>query len=553
VFEPVISSIPEELSPVEVGTDGPMSRREQARDRFLVVSTDGTVTWESPEGWARGTRLVDFVHPKDRRAFGVALAAATSDPGSQHTVKGRVAYAAGDWRPAELTIATHGTDSLVTIRETFGHPEAAADLVRRANQDSLTELANRAALQARLRAAEAGSGDASIALLYLDVDHFKRINDRHGHPIGDRVLRTVAERLRAAIRPGDMVARIGGDEFVVVAAEVSRDEVAAEIAERIRASMALPIRVGGRHVTATVSVGVAVGSARQATALLEHADAALYRAKGLGRNRAERYQGQGGGRHGVQPAIDEVLGEALDRDGLIVVYQPIIELASRRVVAVEALLRLRSDHGPLQTPDALLHLAEESGLIVSLGAGLLDQACYQAATWSEMFTDKAADTPNLVWPMSTRHVEQPRAADQALAILDAHGIPSHRLWVEVTERSLARPGPNARRNLDRLLTRGVHLVVQDFGAGPASLAWLRSFSPDAVKLDAMFMVGFGRDPRSTALVTGIVALCRPLGTAVVAQGVKDAAQVDHLEAIGCDQAQGSFFGDPGSAENLALR
>jgi diguanylate cyclase (GGDEF)-like protein len=532
------------------------ARRERGRDRFLVVALDGTVAWESPEGWASGARLANFVHPDDGPVLEEGLSQAAADPDHRPAVACRIVGATGDWRPAELTIAcgapgpTGLTGLLVTIRETYRQPDPAADLVRRASEDSLTELDNRATLLARLRAEEAATGDASLAVLYLDVDNFKKVNDRLGHAVGDRVLRTVAERLRTAMRPGDTVARIGGDEFVVVAAEVSQDEVAAEIAERIRANMAVPIRVGGRQLTTTVSVGVAVGPARRATSLLEHADVALYRAKGLGRNRAELYRKEGAGRRRGVPGPD-VLGEALDRDGLVVVYQPIVDLATRQMVAVEALLRLRAEDGPLQTPDALLHLAEESGLIVSLGAGLLDQACFQIASWSNNTAGKGSDVPGLVWPMSARHLEQPRATDQALDILDGHGLSPLVLSVEVTERSLIQPGPNARRNLDRLVQRGVRLVIQDFGAGPANLALLRHFSPDALKLDAAFMVGFGRDSRHTVLVEGVAALCRTLGVTMIAQGVEDSLQVDLLESFGCDQAQGSYFGDPLLAENLA--
>jgi len=533
------------------------TRREAARDRFLVLDSDGTVAWESPDGWARGAHLANFVHPNDHSALDDTFARAHEDPGSRHTVQGRIVNAAGDWRPAEITIATGPNGAaeapgiLVTIRETRGDAEPAADLVRRASEDSLTELDNRATLLTRLRTAEAAADDASLAVFYLDVDHFKKVNDRHGHAIGDKVLRTVAERLRTAIRPGDTVARIGGDEFVVVAAEVTREEVASEIAERIRAGMATPIRIGGRHVSATISVGVAVGPTRRALSLLEHADVALYRAKGLGRNRAELYRAEGAGRRAGVPGADEVLGEALDRDGLVVVYQPIVELAGRQVVALEALLRLHPDTGPLQTPDALLHLAEESGLIVSLGAGLLDHASRQIASWPDLESNERSETPNLVWPMSARHLEQPRAADQALGILAAHGLAPRRLSVEVTERSLIQPGPNARRNLDRLVQRGVGLVMQDFGAGPASLALLRHFSPTALKLDSAFMTGFGRDARHTALVEGIVALCRALGITMIAQGVEDSHQVDLLQAIGCDQAQGPYFGDPICTEKVA--
>jgi EAL domain-containing protein (putative c-di-GMP-specific phosphodiesterase class I) len=236
-------------------------------------------------------------------------------------------------------------------------------------------------------------------------------------------------------------------------------------------------------------------------------------------------------------APEEVLGEALDRDGLVVMYQPVVELATGRIVTIEALMGLRGAGGHVETPDALLHLAEESGLIVSLGAGMLDLACRQVA----------ASPSGLSWPMSARQLDEPRAADQVLATLAAHQLTPHRLAIEVTERTLSQPSQAARRNLDRLGQAGVRLVVQDFGAGPASLALLRDFTPDAVKLDAGFMVGFGQVPRLTALVEGIVALGRSLGLTVIAQGVADADQVALLQRLGCDQGQGPYLGEPAPA------
>jgi diguanylate cyclase (GGDEF)-like protein len=439
---------------------------------------------------------------------------------------------------------------------------ATADLVRRASEDSLTELDNRATLLDRLRAAETAPGDVSLAVLYLDVDHFKKVNDRLGHAGGDRVLRVVAERLRAAMRPGDTVARIGGDEFVVVAASVTRDEVAAVIAERIRSAMLAPIRIGGRQVVATVSLGVAVGAGRRASSLLEHADAALFRAKAQGRNRAELYRPEDGARRTEVPTPEHVLGEALDQDRLVVMYQPVVDVATGQVVTVDAMLGLHTSDDRIEAPEALLHLAEQSGLIVSLGAGMLDIACRDASAWPVTAAHRAlpgdgpgamaasggpAADPGLSWPMSARQLDEAHAAEQVLATLGAHHLAATRLSIEVSERTLAHPGPHARRNLECLTDRGIRLVVQNFGAGPASFALLREFSPHGFKLDPAFMVGFGEVPRLTALVEGIVALARCLGIVVVAQGVTTAGQAELLRQLRCQQGVGPYFGAPALA------
>ena len=483
-----------------------------------MLGSNATVQWEDPDGWAGDARLANFVHPDDRDRLAHCLEA-----GGRQELTARVLDDDGQWRTAQVTLTAltlaAGPEGqvFVCIRDAPGDATPPADLIKRANEDSLTELDNRASLLAHLRAAEAADDDSSLAVLYLDVDHFKSVNDRLGHTAGDTVLRTVAQRLRAAIRPGDTVARIGGDEFVVVAASVGNAEVATEIAERVRVLVGAPVKIGGRQITPTVSVGVAVGLGRAAPALLEQADVALYRAKHNGRNRTEVYIPDPS-RNGSVTAPEDVLGAALEGDGLVAVYQPVVDLIRGRVSDVEALMRLRVDSGRLENPEALLRLAEESGLIVSLGAGMLDLACREAATWG-------ADGPGLLWRISSRQLHEARAADQILTTLDGHGVAPHRLAVEVTESTLTQPGPPARRNLDRLANGGVRTVINGFGAGPASLALLRQFVPDALALDDAFLVGLGHDARHTAVLEGIAALGRTLGVTMIAKGVSDEDQV----------------------------
>ena len=516
-------------------------------DCYLLVDSAGTVLWENPEEWSGGACLLDLIHPAERALVSDALAEVAASPAQRRGVSCQVAAdGKGGWRPVEVDVAAAWRAAegllLVAIRPPRRPRDPLAQPRRQSTSDSLTGLGDRGALFVRLREAETAAGEEPLAVLYVDVDHFKQINDRLGHAAGDTVLRTVAERFQAAIRPGDTVARIGGDEFVVVATGVSHDDAAAEIAERVRASMVAPIRVGGRRVTATVSVGVAVGTGRTATLLMEHADVALYRAKGLGRNRAELYRPGTSARRSGAPAPEEVLGDALDRGALVVAYQPIVDLATDRVVYVEAVLRLRHGSGDLQAPDALLNLAEESGLIVSLGAGMLDLACHEAATWSGAQTYGSDVTPGLLWPMSARQLDESRAADQVLATLSTYGLEPAGLAVEVSEGSLQHPGPNAQRNLKQLSGRGVRLVVQDFGSGLAPLTFLRDFAPHALKLAQRYLAEFGQQSRPTQVVEAVLALGHAVGAITIAQGVDNDAQAARLRAAGCDWAQGALFG-----------
>ncbi len=519
-------------------------------DRFLLVDESGMVLWENPSGWGTGAKLQTFVHPSTRGLFDAVLADHAAGGTASQDVTCLVADERGRWRQAEIGVApmpgSQPERYLVTIRTPHSERHTPADLVRRATEDNLTGLSNRSTLLTHLRAAE-GAGDAGpLAVLYLDVDHFKQVNDAHGHAAGDAVLVAVADRLRTAVRPGDLISRIGGDEFVVVAGGVGDGDTATTIAERIRAGMVPPISAGGRSITATVSIGVAIGPRRWASSLLEQADGALYRAKDLGRDRVVLYElGHGDFRPGRLSA-EEILREALDRDRLVIVYEPVVELATGRTVIRATSTRLRGDDGRLESSDAMLRLATQSGLIVPLGAGVLDRACADAAAWRQ--GDEAA--PGVSWSMAAGHLEEPWAAEQVLSVLKSHGLTPESLSVEVAERSLLRPATNTRRNLDGLRERGVRLIVADFGEHLANLSVLQAYAFDALKLDPGLMAGFVRDNRHTAIVEGIIAMGKSLGVTVLAQGVEYGAQAYLLERMGCDWAQGSHFGSPVPREQL---
>ena len=457
-----------------------------------------------------------------------------------------------------------------------------------AGGDSLTSLPGREEALARLRLAEVADVDAEIAVLYIDVDYFKRINDRVGHSGGDAVLLAVADRLRTAVRPGDVVSRFGGDEFVVVAGGVGDGGSAAVIAERIRSGVSDPIRVNGRRLSVTVSVGVAVGPGSSARSLLEQADSALYRAKESGRNRVETYKAGDRLRGSRQVRPETVLAATLDRGGLGVAYEPIVELATGSVVAMRVSLRIVGDSGGAvripepsartrnvaggpedqpddedepdggadgaahtdadedalqqEHPEALLRLAEESGLIVSLGAGLLDTACSEACNWP-----KGSDgwpAVNMVWPMTARQLEEPRSAEQVLSILEDRRLAPGWLAVELTEESLTMGGPATRRTVSQLKDGGVRIMIGGFGEFTGSIALLREFPVDSLELGPAFLAGFGADSARIKLVNAVLAFGRLLDIDVAVRGVTTETEVTLLKALGCRWASGPYFGDP---------
>jgi diguanylate cyclase (GGDEF)-like protein/PAS domain S-box-containing protein len=438
-------------------------------------------------------------------------------------------------------------------RDMTDRKELETRLAHEATHDPLTGLPNRTLLMDRLDMAlgRARRSGTSTALIFCDLDHFKLVNDSLGHTRGDELLVAIAERLAEAIRPGDTVARFGGDEFVVLAEEIEDKAAAEAIAARLRRAVGRPITIAASELFVSVSVGIAVVD-RDGTdpeALISDADAAMYRAKATGRGRQVVFD-QGLRAEAVQRLDTEsALRRALDRRELRLHYQPIVELPGRRIVGYEALLRWEHPDRGLLLPADFVRVAEETGLIVPIGAWVAQQACAQLARWRAEGADDIWVAVNL----SARQLGGESLVADIDAAIRKVGIPSSALRVEITESLLIENVEQATATLRLLRELGVLVVVDDFGTGYSSLSYLSRFPVDVLKIDKSLMSGLGRDERDTAIVTAVVGLAHTLGLDAVGEGVEDARQLEALTALGCDHAQGYLLGRPRPGTEITAR
>jgi len=410
--------------------------------------------------------------------------------------------------------------------------------------DPLTGLANRALCRDRIAHALAHSERAgtAAAVLFVDIDKFKRVNDLFGHAAGDQLLIALARQMSAAMRPADTVARLGGDEFVVVCEDVD-ERTALALAARVAAAVQEPILAGGTRHTLSASVGIALGTGAgtDPDVLVGHADAAAYRAKGRDSGGVEIFDEGMRRRARDRRRTESDLEGALERHELELVFQPIVSLADRATVAHEALLRWRRVGRPAIDPAEFIPVAEESGLIVPIGSWVLDHACRRAA--DVIRVEGAPDTWVSV-NLSARQIAEPDLLDVITASLDASGLEPSALGVEVAETVLLHVTPAIVTSLERLKALGVRLVLDDFGTGYSSFQHLKDLPIDLIKIDRSFVATLERGRQDVAIVASVISMAEALGLDVVAEGVEDERQAAVLEHLGCPLAQGFLFGAP---------
>jgi diguanylate cyclase (GGDEF)-like protein/PAS domain S-box-containing protein len=441
----------------------------------------------------------------------------------------------------------------VFFRDVTERRRAEEQLAHLASHDALTGLPNRVRFRERLEAALArcAAGGRAVALLCVDLDHFKAVNDTLGHAAGDALLCQVAARLRGCVREGDLVARLGGDEFAVLQEEVRRPADAAALARRIVRTLSMPYDLEGRPALVGASVGIALALAapaagRQAEDLLREADVALYRAKAEGRGRCRLFETGMDERLRRRQALKPALRGAAARGEFELHYQPVVDLASERAVAFEALLRWRrpGGRGPVMVPPAeFVPVAEEAGLIGPIGEWVLRAACREAAGWPEGISVAVNLSP-------AQFADAARLVRSVAGALRAAGLAPGRLELEVTETVLLRDEAANLAALRALRALGVRLAMDDFGTGFSSLGYLRSFRFDKIKIDRSFVSDLPRGEQSLAIVRAAVGLGRALGMAVVAEGVETPEQLSALRGEGCALAQGFLWGRAVPAEEV---
>jgi diguanylate cyclase (GGDEF)-like protein len=416
----------------------------------------------------------------------------------------------------------------------------------RALHDPITGLPNRTLALDRLDQALRRGGDSTVAVIVVDLDRFKRINDTYGVAVGDEVVHAVGVSLRALAPPTDTVARLAGDSFAVICAESGDAEAAGSMAARIVGVLRTPVHAAGEELSLTVSVGVAIGGAGdEAGDLLRDADTALDRAKAHGRDRFELFDQALRARAVDRVQLERDLNGAAARGELYVVHQPIVSISGGHVTGTEALVRWRHPDRGVVPPGDFIGLAEETGLIAEIGTWVLRQACADVAARC-----RAGSPMTCHVNLSPRQAADASLPDLVAEVLRESGLPAEALVLELTESSLMEAGEGPLSVMQGVRALGVRLVLDDFGTGYSSLARLRSFPVDGLKIDRSFIADLDTDPQGALLVAGIVEMARALGLTVVAEGVETPLQLARLRLIGCRYAQGFLLARPADAAEL---
>jgi diguanylate cyclase (GGDEF)-like protein/PAS domain S-box-containing protein len=543
---------------------------QNSSDVISIVDADGGVRYHS-ESVRRvlgydPAELVDgdplsLVHPDDRERVARFVAEAALRPGVTPAETWRVRHRDGTWLHSETVAANLLEDPnvrglVLNTRDVSDRKELEAQLVHQAFHDGLTGLANRTLFAERVEHALARTGHGDLAVLFIDLDDFKHVNDSLGHAAGDQLLVAAARRLQGALRPSDTAARLGGDEFAVLLERVADADAAAAVAARVLDTLHQPFGLNGRTIPIKASLGVATGrpGVDGAEELLRNADVAMYAAKAGGKDRYELFHPDMHEDMLQRLELETELRHAADRDQLVLHYQPIVELVSGRITRVEALVRWDHPTKGLLPPPAFIPMAEDQGLIGPIGNWVLLQACLQARRWQDQFPDAP---PLLVHVnLSGRQLEEHRLVGEVVRALETSRLSPRQLTLEITESVLVSDAEAMSTRLRELKGLGVHLAIDDFGTGYSSLSYLRRFPVDMLKIDKAFVDGIGRGREDTALAHAIIKLSHTLQLHTVAEGIEEAEQAAHLAALGCQDGQGFLFARPlatGAMTELLVR
>jgi diguanylate cyclase (GGDEF)-like protein/PAS domain S-box-containing protein len=490
-----------------------------------------------------GCTLREFTHPDDVRAAQPHRARLELGIVDSFRIDQRYRRRDGEFIWARTRVSTTEDDGVMLaithIEDVTQQRRAAEQLRYAARHDELTGLPNRSYLMHMLEDRLATAELDEVAVLFVDLDQFKVVNDSLGHEVGDELIQIVSERLRSVLREHDVLARFGGDEFIVVLSGEPLD-----VADRLRRAVHPPVVIGEHELFVTASIGFSSNheSGMSPNDLLRDADAAMYRAKARGRDCVEAFEA-GGHETGVQ-ALRTVgeLRRGIERGEIVPYFQPIVDLESGRVLGYEVLARWLHPERGLLPPSEFLPLAEETGLLIDLGARILRDSLAQLAQWRACGHRFANCTISV--NVGTRQLVDPNFYDTVTQALAETGIDADSLWLEITETSLLADVKAATVALRELRSLGLHLSVDDFGTGYSSLTYLRRFPVESIKVDRSFVSGLGIEQEDSTIVEAVVRLGQSLGLNVVAEGIESPLQLSRLRELGCDRGQGYLFGRP---------
>ena len=501
-----------------------------------------------------GVRLEDLVHTDDQVHAQGVLAEAMRPHGAPAPAEWRFQHRDGSWRHVEAVLtnlmdepAVRGI--VINTRDISERKALQAQLTHQAFHDQLTGLANRSLFLDRVTHALtlARRHQKPLAVIFLDLDNFKTVNDSLGHSVGDRLLTIAAQRLLASVRTADTVARLGGDEFAVLLEDADQDGAATAVVNRIVQALRHPFSLDGREVFASASIGIAIaGEEESASDLVRNADMAMYLAKSGGKGRYEIFEPRMHVQAVERLELEADLRHAIEREEFALHYQPIVLLHTGEITGVEALVRWQHPRRGMLGPPQFIPVAEETGLIVPLGRWVVRDACRQAARWQRMRGAPMTLTVNI----SGHQIQGESIVDDVREALEESGLDPRHLVLEITESVLMQHNEVLLLRLRALKSLGVRLAIDDFGTGYSSLGYLQRFPIDILKIDKSFVDNVGMNDGEPALARAVIALGETLRLQTIAEGIEQRRQLNGLQELGCEMGQGYYFARPIAASAI---
>ena len=533
---------------------------QNSSDVITLIGRDGVILYQSAsierilgytEAELVGEPFGDLVHPDDHTQMLRKIDEAINITGPPIAVECRLRRTDDSYCPTEVTItnllelpAVRGL--VLNTRDVSERKALEEKLTHQAFHDSLTNLPNRAAFRINLDHALHGDSDRRIAVLFLDLDDFKAVNDTLGHDIGDQLLAAVGARIASTLRPGDTVARLGGDEFAVLLRNMEDEQIAARVAERITRQLAPPFAIGGKELSIHASIGIAglVSGQEAADELIRNADVAMYIAKSKGKARYVEYEASLASAATDRMELERDMQTALHEKQFLLHYQPVVMLESGAVHSVEALVRWNHPRRGLLLPADFIGVAEQSGMIIELGRWVLQQAARDGRRWQVRYPSTPAMAIQVSVNLSGRQLQRPEVIKEVVDAVDAAGLEPQSLILELTESVLMADTESVARTLQELRSLGFRLALDDFGTGYSSLGHLRDFPVDILKMDGSFVAGIGSGLADGAILRSIIGLANSLGLMTIGEGIERQEQLAALNAMGCHAGQGFYLSKP---------